>query len=156
MQTVPSSDTADYGLWDEIMDTDPKTTALRENILIKIAAYSFGDRFLAPSFQQEMIGAIVGDLDDSCIDQFDLQSFAEYAFKNVPSHNPILHLLVDKFCEDWKEAEDEDKETALFADFPTKFILRALRRFSELKNMSQEEKDLERCYYEHETDDEKS
>jgi hypothetical protein len=81
-----------------------------------------------------------------------------YAFENLPSTSIMLRLLVDRFAEFWNDDEEDEEEedgAAGLSKLPHAFIMRVMRRFSEMRNETNKKNMKERCYFEHTTDDEK-
>jgi hypothetical protein len=145
--------------WDDILSKDGSVTGWIEGLTIQINAYCFGDRILAPGFRRAMSKAIADDLihDDLDIDQ--VQELIDCAFDSVPVDSPILQLIVDRFCATWCEKCDDTIDVDTLSSFPKRFMMRAMRRYSELWVVTPEdeenEKKVVRCYYEHDSGEEK-
>jgi hypothetical protein len=145
-----------HGLdWDDILNNGCETEWI-EGLTIKINAYCFGDRILAPRFRRAMSKAIADDLVHSELYIDQTRDLIDCAFDSVPADRPILQLIVDTFCATWEE-KGSDADT--LSSFPKKFMMRVMRRYSELcvswPDDEENEKKVVRCYYEHASVEEK-
>lgn len=138
---------------------DPKHESFVYLSEVKFRAYIFGDRFLAARFRKAINAAIVDDIKSCVLNAYKFMRLIRNAYDNVPASCPIIQLLVDQFCDNWEERDDD--EDSLVNALPDKFLSRAFRRFMQLKQASRKTKsagisNMKRCYYEHITDAEKA
>ncbi|KAF2653381.1 hypothetical protein K491DRAFT_603031 [Lophiostoma macrostomum CBS 122681] len=95
-----------------------------------ITACAFGDRIIAPTFEQAVHNAIVD------FEYWDIEGHAPrnaaviYAFEHLPNNKEILDFIVDLRCAHWIPNKDSDEEKALEADLPHEFLLRCVKKLS--------------------------
>ncbi|KAF1358717.1 hypothetical protein EJ07DRAFT_122576 [Lizonia empirigonia] len=142
-------ETHDYDAWDIIFEVSlPYIGHLR----FCIQAYILGDRLLAPAFRRAVNSIAVSTWPMEGSSARALLPIYRLAFANIPADRLILQFLVNDFCFDWREQIDDDN-TAL-NDLPQYFTVRALRRYSEIVKMSEEERNKKHCFLEHSSKEE--
>ncbi|KAH7094573.1 hypothetical protein FB567DRAFT_6647 [Paraphoma chrysanthemicola] len=126
-------------------------------ILWCIQAYALGERFQAPKLCDALIDVCVTlDVDFVDFDCDNILPTIEFAFANIPKDHPILHFLVNRFCEAWEENEDCEWDLEAQDKFPNEFKKRVTRRLSEmLRAAKNNKKEPKRCYHQHASDVEK-
>lgn len=120
--------------------------------MIKVKAYSFGERFIVPDFRRTMNEALVNNFAQNTFRPDVMLLLADYTFENIPSDRPLLQLLVDNFCKHWNVRDDDKGDTEALEKLPRKFVTRALSTFSHNLFVSRQIKNKDRCYLEHATD----
>jgi hypothetical protein len=147
--------------WNQITGTQRRD--ISEIIMVLAQAYSFGDRFLIPSFRITVNQLFVDAISKEWLHPTSVLDLATWTFEHIPADRPLLQLLTNQFCEDWQWdaidcAEMKDKKAVAKAlkALPTAFVVRTMRRCSELSKTAAKRWELkEPCYLEHDTDEEK-
>lgn len=150
IQQLPKYD--DFDEWDYI--TEPLDDDISHHLNILVQAYVLGDRLLIPTFRR-IINNIVVDTAPIANEheiQFVLPA-VERAYDNIPSSRIILQFFTDEFCKHWSDEWDDDPK-ALKQLHPDALV-RILRRYNRLNRMTAQEKELDCCYYEHASEQEK-
>ncbi|KAH4037024.1 hypothetical protein HBI25_055030 [Parastagonospora nodorum] len=120
------------------------------SVEIKIKAYAFADRFLAPEFRRTVNNNVMEQmrLDHNFLEVSDILAMARIAFSSIPSDRPLLQLIVDEHCTFWKNCCEEPSR---LTDFPPAFLARVTRRLCELleDQICLQSSSGEWCYFEH-------
>jgi len=120
-----------------------------------LRACAFGNRVMARVFQTSAQAALIRSIANGRRLPF-FESII-FAFANLPSNNIILTLLVDAHCQDYKAEFDDiwDGELELRSQLPKEFLLRAMLRYSAMRE-APVTNSLDPCdYHEHESEKEK-
>ncbi|KAF2035578.1 hypothetical protein EK21DRAFT_107099 [Setomelanomma holmii] len=120
-------------------------------LLLLVKAYMFGDRFLASRFRREANSAFCTSLTCGSLDGPIRWQTVEYTFANIPPERPILQRIVDEHCQYWEQQDEEDEDLADQQDLPYDFLVRVMKRHSELRGT---DISCVKCYLEHVNDEE--
>lgn len=136
--------------WDSILEY-PKNKASSKHVLTLLKAYVFGDRIIAPAFRLAMNNAIADYYPIAIETPEPIVAIVQYAFDNIPPDRVVLMLLVNDFCQHWKEKLDKNNETLKL--FPQQFVFRVMRRLSVIYHMTPEERAKNYCAHEHKSEE---
>jgi hypothetical protein len=150
-QQVPKP--ADDDEWERITGV-PESEGY-EDVEVKLQVYSLGDRLLASEFRRAINKTIVDDMtQDRELLPHIMPGLIDCAFTHVPSDRPLQQLLVNKFCDEWKDDLVDASETEGLRMLPANFVARIMRRYSQLQqHPNSQVTGSDCCYLEH-TDDE--
>lgn len=133
--------------------------------LLLVSVYVFGGRFITVGFQQAVQAEFRIYISQQWHWNEDSVVAVQYATSNIAPDRPMIQLLVDDYCSSWKYAEEEGGlviDTAFSPAYqkqlPVSFLVRVLRRFREfqrLRDACLEGDSNNRCYLEHQSDEEK-
>lgn len=106
---------------------------LREAQLSRLRCYAFGHRLLAPGFRQ----AVQNDLVDYMVGDHPTSPYYEvvdYAYKNLPAHDPVLQLLIDTHCATYDRCIDDGRKgkSVRQEDLPHAFLIGVMNRYSDI------------------------
>ncbi|KAH6639456.1 hypothetical protein C7974DRAFT_131865 [Boeremia exigua] len=95
--------------------------------MLRLKLYVFADRFVVPRLREQLNRAIVNDYDSDCPALEEYETIT-YAFYNLPSTDPILDLIVDRYFMVWRLDLDEGEEDEAYELLPHEFLLRFYKR----------------------------
>lgn len=127
--------------------------------MLRLKLYVFADRFIVPLLRQQLNRAIVNDYDSDCPALEEYETIT-YAFQNLPSTDPLLDLIVDRYFMVWRLDLDEGEDEEAYENLPHEFLLRFYKRvgrwrMNDLQNRHQLF-NMDFCsYHEHKTEQEK-
>lgn len=128
--------------------------------MLRLKLYVFADRFVVPLLREQLNRAIVNEYDSDCPALEEYEAIT-YAFSNLPSTDPMLDLIVDRYFMVWRLDLDEGEEEEAYGTLPHEFLLRFYKRVGkwrrdDLQN-SHQLFNMNFCsYHEHKTEQEKA
>jgi hypothetical protein len=119
-----------YEDWAEAAGLDPSQTEHSLIYQAMIKACAFGDRILAPAFEQLVHDGIV-DFErwETHADAPD-NATVICAFEYLPNNEKILDFIVDLRCGQWIPDDEDEEEKALEAELPHEFLLQCVKKLS--------------------------
>ncbi|KAJ4994280.1 snare domain-containing protein [Stagonosporopsis vannaccii] len=127
--------------------------------MLRLKLYVFADRFVVPKLRQQLNRAIVNDYDSDCPALEEYETIT-YAFLNLPSTDPILDLIVDRYFMVWRLDLDEGEDEEAYDTLPHEFLLRFYKRVGKWRKDDLQNRhqlfNMDFCsYHEHTTEQDK-
>ncbi|KAH7094591.1 hypothetical protein FB567DRAFT_574567 [Paraphoma chrysanthemicola] len=121
----------------------PNPSASEPNIefdflLTILKAYVLGDRLLSPHFRSASWSRFLRHAfwirpghDDLGASNF--YRLVLYAYQSIPCQSVVLQWLADALCLHWSHADDKPEHLVAQKNLPSTFLLRVMRRYSEVR-----------------------
>lgn len=127
--------------------------------MLRLKLYVFADRFVVPALRAQLNRAIVNDYDSDCPALEEYETIT-YAFHNLPSTDPILDLMVDRYFMVWRLDLDEGEDEEAYETLPHDFLLRFYKRVGRWRKDDLQNRhqlfNMDFCsYHEHRSEEEK-
>lgn len=111
--------------WGRIADPSrPFSVSMK---VLRLKLYVFADRFIVPTLRKQLNHVIVNDYDSDCPRLEEYETIT-YVFNNLPSTDPILDLVVDRYFMVWSLDLDEGEDEDAYDTLPHQFLLRFYKR----------------------------
>lgn len=110
--------------------TGGKTNFHPDADMFTVEALIFGEQYSAPNFLKAVNNHSADESVKSGFTFF--YNAVILAFKYLPSHSPILKLMVDAQCAIW-DGDEHESETALRNQLPVEFLLRVMDRHTAVR-----------------------
>ncbi|KAF2847953.1 hypothetical protein T440DRAFT_369496, partial [Plenodomus tracheiphilus IPT5] len=115
--------------------------------LSSIEASIFGDRVLAREFQKAVLWSLANYIvTDGASPNYDV---IIRAFRNLPAGDPIIGLLIDAQCSNYRPALDTESngELQLQSKLPNAFLVGVMKRYCEVLASPGKEIVMDQCDY---------
>lgn len=98
-------------------------------------AYEFGDRCLISEFRRCINNSIIDAMPESYLQTEPFYRLVIHAFEYIPENREILQFLVDRYVDRYDGVDDGDEVIKMQKDLPRAFLIRVMRRYSEINRM---------------------